>query len=150
MTQKVEQPKLEYQELYDSLVNATDDIIEVRGKKVRIGWMRNETMDKFTSISIREKNEFKRNTKLAACVLLNNLFKLKLFYWIYWRYLYYVVQIDQVDVLKILDTAKKKIPQDAFYMNTILATGMSKAMMTMTRKEANLIQAGLTGEQRTL
>ena len=68
-------------------------------------------------------------------------------YWIYWRWLYYIKDVDVAEVLRVLDVSKKKIPSNAFSLATILATGMTDVMMTMTRSEAKAIQAEQAGEQ---
>ena len=117
------------------------------GKKCSIGWMKNGTMRKFSHVAVQEKNEWKRNVKLCAVVLLNGCFKLKLLYWAYWRWLYYVKDPDAVEVLRIVDAAKKKIPLEAFSLITILATVMTDLMMGMTKKEVKATRAGQAGEQ---
>ena len=95
----------------------------------------------------KEKNEWKRNVKICVCILLNNIWKIRFLYWIYWRWLYYIKDVDVADVLRVLDVSKKKIPSNAFSLATILATGMTDVMMTMTRSEAKAIQAEQAGEQ---
>ena len=80
-------------------------------------------------------------------ILLNNIWKIRAFYWLYWRWLYYIKDVDVVEVLKVLDVSKKKIPSNAFSLTTILATGMTDVMMTMTRSEVKAIQAEQAGEQ---
>ena len=54
--------------------------------------------------------------------------------------------LDSVEILKVLDVAKKKVPQKPFLIVTILATGMTDLMMMMTKKEALHFQAEQHGE----
>ena len=141
------QPTVEIQELLDSIMEAEPEKVVFMGKKRSIGWMRKGTMRKFSHVTLREKNEWKRGVKLCAVVLLNNIFLLKLWYWAYWRWLYYVKDPDAVEVLRVVDAAKKKIPSAAFSLTTILATGMTDVMMTMTKEEARATRAEQAGEQ---
>lgn len=143
------QPGEELQRLLDSVLEAEPEKVVFMGKKRTIGWMKKGTMRKFSHIMATEGDEWKRGVKLAATVLLNNVWKLKLWYWAYWRWLYYVKDPDAVEVLRVVDAAKKKIPSAACSLTTILATGMSDLMMTMTKKEARAIRAGQAGERRT-
>nr|DAL37993.1 MAG TPA_asm: hypothetical protein [Caudoviricetes sp.] len=148
--EKVGQPSEELQRALDLVLEAEPEKVVFMGKKRSIGWMKKGTMRKFSHVVVQEKNEWKRNVKLCAVVLLNGCFKLKLLYWVYWRWLYYVKDPDAVDVLRLVDAAKKKIPLEAFSLITILATVMTDLMMGMTKKEAAAIQAGQAGARRTL
>lgn len=145
----IEQPKQDLQELLDSVLRDEPTEFVFRGKKRKIGWLRKGTMAKCSHIQLKEKNEWKRNVKICVCILLNNIWKIRLFYAIYWRWLYYVKDLDVTEVLRVLDISKKKIPSTAFSLATILATGMTDVMMTMTRSEAKATQAGQAGEQPT-
>ena len=57
--------------------------------------------------------------------------------------------ILSVEILRVVDVCKKKIPSAASSLLTILATGMTDVMMTMTKSEARAIQAGQAGEGRS-
>lgn len=144
---KIEQPNEELQIILDSIMEAEPETIVFLGKVRKIGWMHKGTMRKFSHIVMKEKDEWKRNVKLCAIVLMNNYFKIKLCYWAYWRWLYYIKDPDAVEILKIVDAAKKKIPSAVYSLLTILATGMTDVMMTMTKKEAQVIRAERVGEQ---
>ena len=146
---KVEQPGEELQRALDMVMEEEAEKVVFMGRKRSIGWMKNGTMRKFTHVVLKEKDEWKRNVKLCAVVMLNGCFKLKLLYWAYWRWLYYVKNPDAVEVLRVVDAAKKKLPSAAYSLLTILAIGMKDAMMTMTREEARATQAGPDGERRT-
>lgn len=144
---KIEQPSVDLQELLDSVLHDEPTEFVFRGKKHKLGWLRNGTMSRCSHIRANEKNEWKRNVKICVCILLNNIWKIRFLYWIYWRWLYYIKDVDIADVLRVLDVSKKKIPSNAFSLATILATGMTDVMMTMTRSEAKAIQAEQAGEQ---
>ena len=58
-----------------------------------------------------------------------------------------MIDLDENDILKVLDVSKKKVQQEQFYINTMLSTGMMDLMMTMTKKEAERIQAEQRGAQ---
>lgn len=146
---KIEQPHADLQELLDDILSAEPTELEFMGKKRKIGWLHKGTMRKCSHIAIKEKDEWKRNVKICVAILLNNVWKIRFVYWLLWRWLYYVKDIDVVEVLNVLDKSKKKIPSNAFSLTTILATGMTDLMMTMTRKEAKAIQAERAGEQHS-
>lgn len=90
---------------------------------------------------LSEKNEWKRNVKLCACVLLNHKHGLltwllmKVWFFIYWRWLYYIQDIDQVEIMGVLNAAKKKIQLEPLALNTTLAIGMMDTIMTMAPHE---------------
>lgn len=145
----MEQPNNQLQLILDEVLAAEPSVVEFRGKKRVINWLYKGTIRKFSHVSAKEKDDWKKDVKTCAIILLNNVWKIRLFYWIYWRWLYYIVDIDIVEVLRVLDGAKKKIPSTAFSLATILVTGMSDLMMTMKTKEAKVSQAGQSGEQPT-
>lgn len=146
---KIEQPQADLQELLDDILSAEPTELVFMEKKRKIGWLHKGTMRKCSHIAIKEKDEWKRNVKICVAILLNNVWKIRFVYWLLWRWLYYVKDIDVVEVLNVLDKSKKKIPSNAFSLTTILATGMTDLMMTMTRKEAKAIQAERAGEQHS-
>lgn len=145
---KIEQPNVELQEVLDDILNETPTEYTFRGKKRMLGWLHKGTTRKFTHIELKEKNEWKRRIKQCAVVQLNNVWKIRFFYWLLWRYYYYIIDLDVWEVLGVLNVAKKKIQSAAFQLTTILATAMTDAMMTMTKAEAEHIQAEQAGEER--
>ena len=141
------------QKTLDDLMSREPDVVTVCGRKRSIGWLHNGTTRKFSHIMLNEKDPWKRNVKVCACVLLNKKyglatwFLLWAWYWIYWRWLFYVRDIDQVEVMGVLNASKKKIQSEPLAMSTILAIGMMDTMMTMARHEAG--QAAHGGAQPT-
>ena len=147
---KVEQPELKLQELLDSIMSEEPTEFMFRGKRHSVGWLKKGAVRKFPHITMKEKDESKRNVKICVILLLNNIWKIRFFYWAYWRWLYYICDLDDVEVLRVVDVCKKKIPSGASSLLTILATGMTDLMMTMTKSEAKAIQAGRAGEERSV
>ena len=147
-TKKIEQPNVELQEVLDDILNETPTEYTFRGKKRMLGWLHKGTTRKFTHIELKEKNEWKKRIKQCAVVQLNNVWKIRFFYWLLWRYYYYIIDLDVWEVLGVLNVAKKKIQSAAFQLTTILATAMTDAMMTMTKAEAEHIQAEQAGGER--
>lgn len=148
-TKKIEQPKVDLQKLLDDVLSAEPTELVFMGKKRKIGWLHKGTMRKCSHIAMKEKDEWKRNVKVCVAILLNNVWKIRLMYWIVWRWLYYVRDVDVVEVLNVLNKTKKKIPSNAFSLATILVTGMTDLMMTMTTREARATQAEQAGEPPT-
>lgn len=146
-TKKIEQPNIELQEVLDDILNETPTEYTFRGKKRMLGWLHKGTTRKFTHIELKEKNEWKKRIKQCAVIQLNNVWKIRFFYWLLWRYYYYIIDLDVWEVLGVLNVAKKKIQSAAFQLTTILATAMTDAMMTMTKAEAEHIQAEQAGEE---
>lgn len=153
MKEKIEQPKLDVQEVVSNLMEQEPETVVVCGKKHRIGWLKKRTVRKFSHIMVKDKDPWRRNVKVCACILLNNKhglatwFLLWAWYWVYWRWLYYVRDIDQVEVMGVLDASKKKIQSEPLAMATILAIGMMDLMMNMAKHEVT--QAEQHGEQPT-
>ena len=147
-TKKIDQPNVELQEVLDDILNETPKEYTFRGKKRMLGWLHKGTTRKFTHIELKEKNEWKKRIKQCAVVQLNNVWKIRFFYWLLWRYYYYIIDLDVWEVLGVLNVAKKKIQSAVFQLTTILATAMTDAMMTMTKAEAEHIQAEQAGEER--
>lgn len=145
---QIEQPKIDMQELLSDLMEQEPEKVVVAGRTYRIGWLHNANSRKFSHVMVKEKDPWKRNVKVCACVLLNHRwglatwFLLNMWYWIYWRWLYYVRDIDQVEIAQVLDCAKKKIQYNALGLSTILATAMMDTMMTMARHESGRAAQG--------
>ena len=146
---KIEQPDYDLQRLTDEILAAVPSHVEFLGKTRSVKWFHKGTRRAFSHIVITEEDEYKRNAKLCAVVLLNGMFMFRLCYAFYWRWLYYVKDPTPVEVLRLLDASKKKIPSTACSLVTILSTGMSDLMMNMAREEARATQAERAGAQAT-
>ena len=148
-TEKTEQPDRQLQEILDSVLNETPTEYVFRGRKRKLGWLRKGTTRKFTHIELKENDEWKKRVKQCAVVQLNNVWKIRFFYWLLWRYYYYIIELDVWEVLGVLNVAKKKIQSAALQLTTILAPAMTDTMMTMTEREASRTQAARAGEAHT-
>lgn len=149
MAEKTEQPDRQLQEILDSVLNETPTEYVFRGRKRKLGWLHKGTTRKFTHIELKENDEWKKRVKQCAVVQLNNVWKIRFFYWLLWRYYYYIIELDVWEVLGVLNVAKKKIQSAALQLTTILATAMTDTMMTMTEREASRTQAARPGEAHT-
>ena len=145
----LEQPSIELQNVLDDILSETPTEYIFRGKKRKLGWLHKGTTRKFTHIELKEKNEWKKRVKQCVVVQLNNVWKIRFFYWLLWRYYYYIIDLDVWEVLGVLNVAKKKIQSAAFQLTTILATAMTDAMMTMTKGEVGRTRAGQAGVGHT-
>lgn len=145
---EVKQPSLEYQKLLDSLMENTPTEVEFMGKVHNIYWLTNKTVRRFSHSMVTEKDPDKRAMKLVAAILCNgNYFKTKFWWHFYWRWLYHFSSVSQVDILRVLDAGKKKVPQEAYLLSTMLQTGLTDLMMAMISEEAEHIRQEQAGEQ---
>lgn len=149
MADAQEQPKVEFQKLLDSLIEAEPEEVDFCGKKKKIGWLKKHTQRKFTHILLKEDNLEKRNVKLCACVLNNDVFAWfkPICYAVRWRWYWYVTDLDDTEIMKVILAAKKKIQLYQSQIITISSTEMKDVMMAMTKGEAKAIQAVQAGEQ---
>lgn len=152
---KVEQPSKDLKEMLSDLMTQEPEVIEVRGKKYRIGWLKKYTMLKMSRIVLKEKNPWKQSVKACTCVLLNKKgglrtrFNLKFRYPLLWRWLYYVKDIDQVEVMQILEASKKKVQSTPLALATILVTEMTETMLMMITAAHESGPAGPNGGKPT-
>ena len=150
MTNNIEQPNNQLQDILDSVLSEEPTEYVFRGKHRKLGWIKKGAARKFSHVVMKEKNESKRNAKICAVVILNNFWKILFAYWFLWRYYYYIIDLDDVEVLRVLEIEKKKIQSTASALITILATAMTDLTMTMTKKEAQHIHQGQVGEVPTV
>lgn len=132
----MEQPNTTTQELLDDILENGVDIIEVRGKQHRIGWLKKGIIRKLTHVILTCDKEDELSAKCASLVLLNSYWKVFFFHWIYWRYLW--LRYSDEELLEVFLIAKKKVDsqRQAYFTNTIYLIGMKDTIMTMTKKEA--------------
>ena len=130
------QPNESTQKTLNDLLEGKEDLVELRGKKYRIGWIKKGVLRKLTDTILTCEREDELSAKCASLVLLNSYWKIKLFHWVYWRYLW--KKYDDEELLDVFVTAKKKVDLQtrAYFTNTIYLIGMKDTTMTMTRKEA--------------
>lgn len=145
---KVEQPSIEAQQELNSIVENLPDLVKIRNRKYKIKWMHPITIRKITQINQRKGNDHNASYKVAACIILNNIFKLWFIYPFLWRWFYYIKKYTEDDLTEVLATGKKKIPFQQYYVNTILMTDMTDMMMAMTKDEVSSIRQEQSTAQR--
>ena len=149
MSRKIQQPNLEEQRTLESIIDNKSDIVIVKNKKYKIKWLYAKTRQKITSIVLQEGHDDTQSCKCAAAITLNGFWKLKLFYWIRWRWFYYIKQYGEQELTSLFATAKKKVPVDDYYANTILLTGLKDTNMMMKKTEVATILAAQNTEHPT-
>lgn len=142
---KIEQPADEYRKLLDNIIEAKPEPFTFRGKTRKMGWLHKGTVRKVSHIAKSEVSPYKQHCQMCAAMLLNNVWKIRFFYPLLWRWWYYIIDLDEVDILRVMDAGKKKVQQEAFFLNTMLLTAMTDLTMTMTRSEVEHIQAEQAG-----
>lgn len=124
----------------NSIVENKKDVVILRGKKWKVGWIRNRALRKITDIQLNEKDDSKISSKCAAALLLNGYWKILFFYWIVWRWFFYVSQYSNEELLPVIILCKKKVQLEEFCAVTILLTEMKDTVMAMTREEVDRIR----------
>ena len=130
------QPSENSQKKLNDILEDSVDVVEFRGKKHNVGWLKKGVIRKITDVILNTKHEDELSAKCASLILLNSYWKIKIFHWVYWRYLWYKYSDDEL--LEVTLVAKKKmdLQTQAYLTNTIYLIGMKDTVMTMTRKEA--------------
>ena len=136
------------------------DIVEIpRTKdKYKVGWIGNFALEKVSLLelesgfdvtneesTINTKKRSKFLSKAAAYFILNGI-KIYFFHWFLWRYFYYIKGYSSDQLLPIIKIAKKKVPQVAYYIGSMLVSQVKMTNPTLTKEEAELFQAELSSE----
>jgi len=160
---QVDQPSIDIQQLYLSLVSNDPDEVEIlrTNKKYKIRWLKNGQLERLTKLLIGNRpsanatgtvagdvydailEDCKLACKAAAIIILDGYWKLKFRYWLLWRWFYYVKQYDNIQLIKILEVGKKKVPLKQFY-GTI--TSLTEAKDTLMRMRTEEVEAILQGQ----
>lgn len=116
------------------------DIIEVRGRKLKIRWLHPATTDWISSIIQKDGSENKVFAQCAALIRLNGFWKCHLFYWFLWRWYYYVRQYTISELTPLFELAQKKTAQEEAqaYLNAmafLIALSTTKKQMTKAEAE---------------
>ena len=122
-----------------SVVENEKTEVEVRGRKMYVGWMHPATADWISSLMVKDGDDDKVLAKCAALIRLNGFWKCHLFYWFVWRWYYYVRQYTSQEMMPLFEVAQKKTQSEAgpAYLNaTILLAALSTTKKQMTKKEA--------------
>ena len=139
MSERINIPTPEDEEQLNDIMEDRSTLVDLRGKKIPIGWLRRGTIRKFTDIMSKKGNDDKVSCQAVAAIVLNGYWAIKFQWWLLWRWYYYIKQYGDNELGPIIAMAKKKIPVKAYFAATILLTAMKDTMMTMTKEEANNI-----------
>ena len=148
MSKEIKQVNDEQQKALNAVLEDSVDVVEVRGKKKKVRWLRNCTIRKVTDIMLKDHgHESMVNCKSAAAIVLNGYWSIKLRWWWVWRWYYYVKQYRDVELSELIEVGKKKVDVESYYLTTTYLTAMKDTMMAMTRKEVERFLAAQRGEQ---
>lgn len=153
------QPSLAARQAVMSIMNDTPTTITILGTKhkVRLGFLRDCTVDKVTHLLLeREEQEEMAesgeelmrsvakhpylNLKIAVCYVLNDYWKLRLFFPLVWRWWAYVWRLDEHQVASILAEAQKKTADllNWYSMSSRLAQAIRADLKTMATQSQSL------------
>ena len=139
------------QELNDIAENIPS-VVMIGKKKVKVGWMKRGALRKFTAIMLDKREdidtESKVSCKLAATVVLNDIWKIKFYHWLLWRWYYYIRQYSDKVLIPIIEEGKKKVLLSEYYSIMMLAHGLRDTQKTMTRDEVSRFRQELLLEQK--
>ena len=162
--EKVEQPSLDAQQIYLSLIsNDAEEVGILRTKKkYKIRWLKNGQLEKLSRLLLHKKTIDEKTTtgsdvmdailednkltcKAAAIIILDGYWKIKFRYWWLWRWFYYVRQYDN----EILEVGKKKVPLNQFFATIMSLTEAKDSLMRMRVKEVEATLHGLNMAARS-
>lgn len=160
----MEQASLDIQKELDKVAEGNPTKVKIVGahcyfrrkkdKYVTVDYLCGEAIRKITHVSLDErtdvKHELQQPSKIAALIVLNGVFKIKLFYWFLWRWYYYVRQYKAEQLYPIIAEGKKKLPQIGYLMSTTLTASMRDTAKAMTRAEVEHTQAALSSGSKGL
>lgn len=125
--------------------------------KVSLGFIRDCTIDKVTELLLEREEQEERaesadelmcsaakhpylNLKIAVCYVLNDYWKLRLFFPIVWRWWAYVWRLDESQVGEILAAGKKKVSEKLtwYSMNTALLRDTRADLKTVIQNQSLL------------
>jgi hypothetical protein len=148
MGKVVEQPKIDVQRLLSDLENAESEVVEIDGRKTRIGWLHKDTEQRLSRLMFENSGNNdaeKRMVKWYSLVRLDRRSGFMtwllgwLWYWFLWRWLWYVKRERcTLFQLRVVAASKKKIQErsNAFVLATILTIEAMDTMMMMARHES--------------
>lgn len=130
------QPDDSIQSKLNAILEDEKDYVELRGRRIAVGWIKKGVIRKLTNAILTCKNEDELSAQCASLVILNSYWKIFFFHWIYWRYLWR--KYSDEELLNVFEIAKKKVDSQtqAYFTNTIYLIGMKDTIMAMTKKEA--------------
>lgn len=161
--EKLEQPSVDSQQIYLSLINNDAEEVGIlrTKKKYKIRWLKNGQLEKLSRLLLHKKSIDETTTtgsdvmdailednklacKAAAIIILDGFWKIKFRYWYLWRWFYYVRQYDNIQLHQILEVGKKKVPLNQFYATIMSLTEAKDTLMRMRAKEVETTLHGLS------
>ena len=147
--EKVEQPSIDAQQIYLSLIsNDAEEVGILRTKKkYKIRWLKNGQLEKLSRLLLHKKTVDENTTtgsevmdailednrlacKAAAIIILDR-------------------QYDNIQLHDILEAGKKKVPLNQFYATIMSLTGAKDSLMRMRAKEVEATLHGLNMAARS-
>ncbi len=142
-----------------SIMNDIPTVITIPGTKhkVRLKFLLDCTVDKVTRLLLEREEAEERaegadelmrsaakhpylNLKIAVCYVLNDYWKLRLWFPIVWRWWAYVWRLNEAQVAAVLDCVKKKTSDFLLWysMNTQSARAIRADLKTMATRSQSL------------
>ena len=172
----VKQPTTEEQRMLKEVTSEEVSYVNVRGKRWKVGWIKNGTLDHVSRILLERNAKVSGNEnetdaytkeyekdpvrvggrenkvacKCAALLKLNGYWSIKFLYWILWRWYYYVKQYSDTELFEFVEECKKKLPVMDYLMCTTLLTAMMDTKKQMNRAEVSRFQAEQLSAQRAV
>lgn len=163
---RVDQPSVDAQQIYLSLINNDAEEVGIlrTKKKYKIRWLKNGQLEKLSRLLLHKKTidehattgsdvmdaileDNKLACKAAAIIILDGFWKIKFRYWYLWRWFYYIRQYDNIQLHEILEVGKKKVPLNQFYATIMSLTEAKDTLMRMRAKEVETTLHGLSMAQ---
>ncbi len=161
--QKIEQPSVDAQQVYLSMISNDADEVEIlrTKKKYKVRWLKNGQLEKLSRLLLHKKSIDDDKTtgnevldailednrlacKAAAIIVLDGYWKLFFRYWLLWRWFYFIRQYDNIQLHPILEVGKKKVPLNQFYATIMSLTEAKDSLMRMRAKEVETTLQGLS------
>ena len=164
------QPSLAARQAVMSIMNdiPTEVIIPGTRHKVKLRFRRDCTVDKVTNLLLQREEQEETaegaealmrsaakhpylNLKIAVCYVLNDYWKLKLWYPLVWRWWAYVWRLNEAQVAAVLDCVKKKTSDFLLWysMNTQSAKAIRADLKTMATQSRSPLTQKSGEEQRS-
>lgn len=156
----MEQPTIQDQQELIAINDDAKTVVEIprSKKKYKIGYIKPYAQERFTKFILESEPEvpdselsvltdIKKRSRLhhkaAAIIVLNDWFKIKLFYQVLWRWLFFVKGYTPDQLQPIIVEGKKKIQVQDYSINMAFLAMMMETAKMMTTKEAKVYQAEL-------
>ena len=160
----MKQPDNEQEKALLDINSETKSLVHIpyTNKSYRVGYMKPYCSEKITKLIVESEASVPKSevdsmklmserskllSKASAYIILNNFFKINLFYPFLWRYFYFIKEYTYDQLFFILVEAKKKIQLEGFSLSMAFLHLMKETKMTMTTKEAKAYHQELLSAQ---